>query len=105
MAKSPKPTDMNQSFDPPEVELTISMNSPTGFSPPQTLKIIGYIKHQKVIILIDSGRTHNFIHRCISQDTDFYIRAVNNFQNMISNGGAMKFGGGGGCENECLQIG
>jgi hypothetical protein len=79
------------------------LNALTGFSAPQTLKLIGYIKHQKVIILIDSGSTHNFIHHHISQETNCYIHVVNNFQIMISNGGSMKCGGH--CENVCLQIG
>ena len=57
----------------------------------------------KVIILVDSGRTHNCIHRHITQETNCYILAVNNFQIMISNGRSMKCGGR--CENVCLQIG
>jgi hypothetical protein len=64
---------------------------------------MGYIKHRKVIILVDSGITHNFIHRRMAQETHCYIHAVNNFQIMISNGGSMKCGGR--CENLCLQIG
>jgi len=43
--------------------LCTKLNSLTGFFAPQTLKLIGYIKHRKVIILVDSGSTHNFIHR------------------------------------------
>jgi hypothetical protein len=66
-------------------------------------KTIGYIKHRKVIILVDSERTHHFIHRRISKKTNFYICTVNNFQIMIANGGSMKCGGI--CENVCLQIG
>jgi hypothetical protein len=100
---SPEPNDITPPSDPPEVELVVSINDHTGFSVPQTLKLIGYIKHRKVINLIDSGSTHNFIHRCISQETNFYICAVNNFQIMISNGGSMKCGGC--CENVRLQIG
>jgi hypothetical protein len=103
VAESPDPTDLAPPVDPPEVEPVISLNALTGFSTPQTLKLIGYIKHQKVIILIDSGNTHNFIHRCISQETNCYICVVNNFQIMIANGGSMKCGGH--CENVCLQIG
>jgi hypothetical protein len=53
--------------------------------------------------LVDSGSTHNFIHRRIAQETHCYIHAVNNFQIMIANGGSMKCGGH--CENVCLQIG
>jgi hypothetical protein len=64
---SPKPTDITPPSYPPEVEPVISLNSLTGFSAPQNLKLIGYIKHRKVVILVDSGRTHNFIHRRISQ--------------------------------------
>jgi hypothetical protein len=56
-----------------------------------------------VIILVDSGSTHNFIHHRISQETNCYIRALNNFQIMIVDGGSMKCGGH--CENVCLQIG
>jgi hypothetical protein len=100
---SPEPTDMTPPSYPPEVEPVISLNYLTGFSALQTLKLIGYINHSKVIILVDSGSTHNFIHRWISQETNFYICVINNFQIMIVNGGSMKCGGH--CENLCLQIG
>jgi hypothetical protein len=100
---SPEPIDITPRSDPPEVESVISLNSLTVFSAPQTLKLSGYIKHRKVIILVDSGSTHNFIHRCIAQETNCYIHAVNNFQIMIANGGSMKCGGR--CENVHHQIG
>jgi hypothetical protein len=96
-------TDITPPSGPPEVEPVISLNALTSFSAPQTLKLIGYIKHQKVIILVDSGSTHNFIHHCIAQETHCYIHVVNNFQIMIANGGSMKCGGC--CENAHLQIG
>jgi hypothetical protein len=101
--ESPETTDITPPSDPPEVEPVISLNALTGFSAPQTLKLIGYIKHRKVIILVDSGSTHNFIHHRIAQETHCYIHAVNNFQIMIANGGSMKCGGR--CENVRLQIG
>jgi hypothetical protein len=103
MSESPKSTDITPPSDPPEVEPIISLNALTGFSAPQTLKLISYIKNWKVIILVDSGNTHNFIHRHNAQETHFYIHVVNNFQIMIANGGSMKCGGC--CENLCLQIG
>ena len=62
VSESPESTDITPPSDPPEVEPIISLNALTGFSAPQTLKLIGYIKHRKVIILVDSGSTHNFIH-------------------------------------------
>jgi hypothetical protein len=103
VCESPKTPDITPPSDPPEVEPVISLNALTGFSAPQTLKLIGYIKHRKVIILVDSGSTHNFIHRRIAQETHCYIHVVNNFQIMIANGGSMKCGGR--CENVRLQIG
>jgi hypothetical protein len=103
VSESPKITDITPPSDPPKVELVISFNALTGFSTPQIVKLIGYIKHWKVIILVDSGSTHNFIHRRIAQETHCYIHAINNFQIMIANGGSMKCGGR--CENVCLQIG
>jgi hypothetical protein len=97
VSKSPESTDITPPSNPPEVELVISLNALIGFSTPHTLKLISYIKHQKVIIQVDSGSTHNCIHRRIAQETHCYIHAVKNFQIMIFNGGSMKCGGH--CEN------
>jgi len=79
-----------------------SLHALLGFSTPQTLKLIGYIKHYKVIVLIDSDNTHNFIHRRVTQDIHRYVCSISNFQFMITNGGMMKYG----CpyENVKLQI-
>jgi hypothetical protein len=103
VSMSPEPIDITPPSDPLEVEPIISLNDLTCFYAPQTLKLIGYIKHRKVIILVDSERTHNFIHHRIAQETNCYICAVNNFQIMIANGGFMKCGGH--FENVHLQIG
>jgi hypothetical protein len=103
VCESPETTDITPPSNPPKVELIIFLNALTSFSAPQTLKLISYIKHRKVIILVDSGSTHNFIHFHIAQETHCYIHAVNNFQIMIANGGSMKCGGH--CENVHLQIG
>ena len=103
MVESTEPTNMTPPSNPPKVELVISLNALTGFSMPQTLKLIGYIKHRNVIILVESGSTHNFIHCRIAQETHCYIHVVNNFQIMIFHGGSIKCGGH--CENVCLQNG
>jgi hypothetical protein len=79
MEEIPRPDATTPPTNPPEVEPLISLRAITEFSAPQTLKLIGYIKHRKIIILVDSGSTHNFIHHHISQEIDFYICVVNNF--------------------------
>jgi hypothetical protein len=53
VAESSEPTDMTPPSDPPIVELVISLNALNGFSTPQNIKLIGYIKHWKVIILVE----------------------------------------------------
>ena len=47
---------------------TISCNALAGITTPQTLKIEGQIKKKNVIVLIDSGSTHNFIHFKIAKE-------------------------------------
>jgi len=82
-------------------EPLISLYALSGMSSPQTLKILGYIKCHKVVVLIDSGNTHNFIHRRHAQEINYYVRPINNFQILIANGLRMKRGGW--CENVKLE--
>jgi hypothetical protein len=102
MNELPQPIDFSMPSYPPKFESMVSLNVLNSFSIPQTLKLIGYIKNRKVIILVESGNTLNFIHRCIAQKINFYILAINNFQIMITNYSSMKCGGR--CENVHLQI-
>jgi hypothetical protein len=67
VSESPEITNITPPLDPPEVERGISLNALTSFFAPKTLNLIGYIKHRKVIIMVDRGSTHNFIHRHIAQ--------------------------------------
>jgi hypothetical protein len=67
------------------------------------LNINGYIKHRLVEVLIDSGSTHNFIHRRIVEETHCFVYPSSNFQILVVNGGTMKFGSR--CENSKLQMG
>ena len=54
-----------------------------GITTPQTLKIEGYIKKKKLIMLIDSCNTHNFIHSKIAKDLDCFIYPAPEFQVMV----------------------
>jgi hypothetical protein len=102
-ATLPPTDDIMSPSNPLEVEPLISLHTLTSFSSPQTIKMIGYIKHKKIIILVGSGSTHNFIHCRLSQEVNYYICVINNFQNTIANGGSLECGGH--CENVRLQIG
>eukprot|EP00253_Pinus_taeda_P005646 PITA_05646 len=51
-----------QSVDEEQMNPTISCNALVGITTPQTINIEGQIKKKRVIVLIDSGSTHTFIH-------------------------------------------
>jgi len=100
---TPPPVEDASRLQAPCEEPQISLDVMSSFSTPQTLKLIGYIKHCKVIVLIESGSTHNFFHRRVAQETHCYLRPIPNFQIMNVNDGTMKCVGQ--CENVKLQIG
>jgi hypothetical protein len=55
-----------------------------------------------VVVFIDSGNTHNFIHHRLVDEIHYFVVLVSNFQILIANGGTMKCGGH--CENVKLKI-
>jgi hypothetical protein len=56
----------------------------------------------KVIVLIVSVITHNFIHHSIAKETHYYIHVIDNFEIMIANEGSVKCDGK--CDNVKLQM-
>jgi hypothetical protein len=81
-----------------ELTPTISCNALVGISTPQTLKIEGYIKKKKVIVLIDSSSTHNFIHYKLAKDLNCFVYPAPKFQVMIADGGTIN------CSRKCNKI-
>jgi hypothetical protein len=71
----------------------ILCNALAGISTPQTLKIEGYIKKKKVIVLIDFRSTHNFIHYKLAKALNSFVYRAPEFQVMISDGGTINFSG------------
>jgi hypothetical protein len=63
-----------------ELTPTISCNALAGINTPQTLKIEGYIKNKKVIVLIDSGSTHNFIHYKLAKALNCFVYPAQSFK-------------------------
>ena len=51
----------------------ISCHALSGFTAPQTLKVVGFLKKQKVTALIDSGSTHNFINKNLATLLNCFI--------------------------------
>eukprot|EP00253_Pinus_taeda_P036391 PITA_36391 len=100
-----EPEEEDEDSQPENVpkEPVISLHALAGISSPQTLKIRGFIKHRPVLVLIDSGSMHNFIHQRVTEAVHCFVRVVSNFQVQIVDGGIMKCEGR--YENVKLQMG
>ena len=77
---------------------TISCNAMAGITTPQTLKIEGHIKKKRVIVLIDSGSTHNFIHCKVAKELNCFLYPAPECQVMVANGGTIN------CSGKCHNI-
>lgn len=87
-----------------ECELTVaSLLTMAGTNTPQTLKIEGSIKNQKVMVLIDSGSTYNFINKKLVEQLNCFPYPIKNFPVMIANVGSVSCGGT--CHNIKLSMG
>ena len=82
---------------------TISCNALAGITTPQTIKIEGQIKKKNVIVLIDSGSTHNFIHCKVAKGLNYFLYPAPECQVMVANGGTINFSGK--CHNIKLSMG
>jgi hypothetical protein len=75
--------ELSQDIEPEETTPTISCHALVGVVTLQTLKIGGYIKKKKVIVLIDSSSTHNFINCKLVKLLNCFIFPATEFQVMI----------------------
>eukprot|EP00253_Pinus_taeda_P034494 PITA_34494 len=82
---------------------TISCNALAGITTPQTIKIEGKIKKKKVIVLIDSRSTHNFIDCKIAKELNCFLYPTPECQVMVANGGTINCFGK--CHNIKLSMG
>ena len=80
-----------QNLDKEEMNPTISCNALAGITTLRTIKIEGHIKKKKVIGLIDSGSTHNFIHCKIGKELNFFLYPAPECQVMVASGGTINF--------------
>ena len=85
------------------MNLTISCNALARITTPQTIKIEGQIKKKKVIALIDSGSTHNFIDCKVAKELNCFLYPARECQVMVANGGTINFSRK--CHNMKLSMG
>ncbi|KAB1203113.1 hypothetical protein CJ030_MR8G008945 [Morella rubra] len=68
-----------------EADLEISLHALTGSLNPKTMRVVGRVGGQNVVILIDSGSTHNFLdpsivkrgHLSVDRGEEIRVRVAN----------------------------
>jgi len=68
----------------------INLHALMGHIIPQTLRVQGQLKQSPVVILIDSGSTHNFIQDRIAKQLDLPLHQSQAFQVLVGNGEELK---------------
>jgi hypothetical protein len=84
LAYATHPMEGKPHQDPCE-EPQVSFHDLCIFSATQTLKLIGYIKDLKVMILIGNSNTHNFIHKRVIKETHCFVHTITSFKIIITN--------------------
>ena len=79
-------------------ELELPQDTDLEETTPKTLDIQGYIKNKNVIVLIDSGSTHNLINYKLAKDLNCFVFPTPKFQVMIAYGGTIN------CSRKCHSI-
>ena len=80
----------------------ISIAAITGIHQPQTLNIKGHIKNNNVVVLFNTGSTHNFIDVSVAKRLNLFIYPVPNMKVMVAEGKNIKKVGK--CHKVKLQI-
>ena len=70
----------------PDTPAHISLNSLAGHLAPETLRLVGHISGNPVLVLIDGGSTHNFIQEQLVAQLGLPCRPTTPLKVMVGNG-------------------
>ena len=85
-----------------ETILQVSLSAMTGISQPQTLMLRGHIKNTNVMVLVDTGSTHNFLDSTMAKILNIFTFPMPNMKVMVADG--KKIEQVGKCHKVKLQI-
>ncbi|GFZ06800.1 hypothetical protein Acr_18g0009700 [Actinidia rufa] len=69
-----------------EEEPQISLHALAGYTRPHTMRVTGRIGYRKVLILVDSGSTHNFVDQRVAQLLGLAVKPIVQFWVTVANG-------------------
>lgn len=79
----------------PPVDITpleISLNSVVGMSNPKTMKMLGTINGEQVVVMVDLGATHNFLSLATLERLRIPLHSTKGFGVSLGNGEAVQGG-------------
>jgi hypothetical protein len=76
----------------------ISLHAISGTPTPHTMRVVGFIRGQMVVILIDSGSTHNFLDPSIVKKTQLSILSHTRITVKVANGDTIQ------SEGQCSDV-
>ncbi|KAA0051199.1 ty3-gypsy retrotransposon protein [Cucumis melo var. makuwa] len=71
-------------------DIEIELKAMTRLSSKGTMKLKGWIRQKEIVVLIDSGATHNFIHQALAVDLQLGLEQHTQFGYTIGNGARCK---------------
>ena len=63
----------------------ISLHALVGNKGHQTIRMVGKIKNQPVIILLDSGSSHNFLNQKVAKNLNCIVQTIKGVQITVAN--------------------
>jgi predicted aspartyl protease len=86
--------DINMEEENPE----ISLHAITGINHPNAMRLIGWIENHKIIMLVDSGSTHNFLDSSMGRKLKVSISKEQRIRVKVANGEEVM------SEGKCMQL-
>lgn len=68
------------------VEPEISLNAIVGTPYPNTMRLLGHIRCEQVVILVDSGSTHSFLDPSVARRTQLEVDELKKLTVRVANG-------------------
>ncbi|XP_031276149.1 uncharacterized protein LOC116134605 [Pistacia vera] len=100
--KSELPSENDEIPNPEGIDLALSLNSIVGITSDKTLKVKGQIWDADVVVLVDSGASHNFISHELVERLGIVVEKGKLFWVMVGNGVTVK--GEGVCRQVSLDV-
>lgn len=86
---APFPNDPSPTFDPTSLHPHISLHAMVGVPTTETFRLYGLVNHARVIILVDSGSTHNFIQPRVAKFLNLPLEDTTPLRVMVGNGSVL----------------